>query len=69
MPSLKAYLRLDLEHEWGSASFVAAVLERLDATPAGVAIGDRDRSAVDGMLTVSRRIVGAKPGIPPDAAT
>lgn len=69
VPSLKAYLRLDLEHGWGSASFVAAILERLDATPAGVAIDDRHRSAVDGMLAVSRRIAGAEPGIPPDAAT
>jgi len=69
VPALEAYLRLDLEHEWGSASFVAAVLERLDATPAGVAIDDRDRRAVDGMLVVSRRLAGAKPEIPPDAAT
>jgi hypothetical protein len=46
VPSLKAYLRLDLEHEWGSASFVAAVLERLDDTSAGVAVDDRDRGAV-----------------------
>ena len=59
VPALKTYLRQDREHEWGSASFVAAVLERLDAAPAGVAIDDRDRSAVDGMLVVSRRIAEA----------
>ena len=69
VPSLRAYLRLDLEHEWGSASFIAAVLERLDDTPADVAVDERDRSAVDGMVVVSRRIAGAEPGIPPDAAT
>ena len=69
VPSLETYLRQDLEHEWGAASFVAAVLERLAATPAGVAIDDRDRSAVDGMLMVSRRIAETKPEIPPDAAT
>jgi hypothetical protein len=59
VPSLKTYLRQDLEHEWGSASFVAAILERLHATPVGVAIDDRDRSAIDGMLVVSRRIAEA----------
>ncbi len=53
VPSLKTYLRLDLEHQWGSASFVAAVLERLDAAPTGVAVDDQDRSAVDGMLIVA----------------
>lgn len=60
-PSLKTYLRLDLEHRWGSASFVAAVLERLDATPTGVAIDDQDRRAVDGMLTVARCLAEAEP--------
>jgi hypothetical protein len=69
LPALEAYLRLDLEHEWGSASFVAAVLERLAAAPAGVAIDDRDRSAVDGMLMVARRLAEAEPEIPPDAST
>jgi len=28
-----AYLRQDLQQQWGSASFVAAALERLDAAP------------------------------------
>jgi hypothetical protein len=32
VPSLKIYLQQDLENQWGSASFVSAVLERLDAT-------------------------------------
>ncbi len=33
MPSLMAYLRRDIEHQLGSASFVAVALERLDAMP------------------------------------
>ena len=69
VPALEAYLRRDLEHEWGSASYVAAVLERLAAAPVGVAMDDRDRSAVDGMLMVARRLAEAEPGILPDAAT
>lgn len=69
VPSLKTYLRQDLGHRWGSASFVAAVLERLDATPADVAIDDQDRRAVDGMLIVARRLAEAEPEIPPDAGT
>ena len=69
VPSLKTYLRLDLEHQWGSASFVAAVLERLEATSTGVAIDDQDRRAVDGMLTVVQRLAEVEPEIPPDAAT
>jgi hypothetical protein len=68
VPSLKSYLRLDLEHQWGSARFVAAILERLDATPAGVAIDDHDRTAVDGMLAVAHRLAEAEPQIPPDPA-
>src|SRR5215468_11087479 len=59
VPSLKTYLRQDLEHQWGSASFVAAILERLDAAPTGVAVDDQDRAAVDGMLTVARRMAEA----------
>lgn len=65
VPSLRTYLRLDLEHEWGSASFVAAVLERVDATPAGVAINDQHRSYVDGMLSVARHLAGTGPGNAP----
>ncbi|TLP57863.1 hypothetical protein FED44_20070 [Microbispora fusca] len=53
VPSLETYLRLDLESGWGSASFVAAVLERLDAAPTGVTVDDQDRRAVDGMLIVA----------------
>ncbi|GII57275.1 hypothetical protein Pth03_56640 [Planotetraspora thailandica] len=68
MPSLKTYLRLDLEHRRGSASFVAAVLERPDVTPTGVAIDDQDRRAVDGMLIVARRLAEAEAEIPLDAA-
>ena len=67
VPSLETYLRLDLEYRRGSASFVAAVLERLDAKPTGVAIDDQDRRAVDGMLTVARCLAEAEPENPPDA--
>jgi len=66
-PSLENYMRLDLEHRWGSAPFVAAALERLDATPTGVAIDDQDRRAVDGMLFVARCLAEASE-IPPNAA-
>lgn len=69
VPSLTTYLRQDLDHQWGSASFVAAVLERLDTAPTAVAIDDRDRRAVDGMLIVARRLAEAEPEIPPDTET
>jgi hypothetical protein len=62
VPSLTTYLRRDLEHGWGSASFVAAVLERLDATPTGISVDDQDRRAVDGMLFVTRCLAEAEPG-------
>jgi hypothetical protein len=68
VPSLKAYLHEHLEQRWGSASFVAAVLERLDAAPTGVEIRDQDREAVDGMLIVARRLAATEPEIPLDAA-
>lgn len=61
VPSLRTYLRQDLEHQLGSASFVAAVLERLGATPTGVAIDDQYCRAVDGMLTIARRLAEAEP--------
>ena len=54
VPALNTYLLLDLEHHWGSASFVAAVLERLAAAPSGVATDDRDRANVDRMLIVAQ---------------
>lgn len=56
VPSLRSYLQRDLEHEWGSASFAAAALERLGVVQAEVAVGDRDRSDLDHMLTVARRL-------------
>lgn len=56
VPSLTTYLRLDLEHGWGSASFAAAVLERLGVTSASAAFDDQDRRHVDSMLLVARRI-------------
>ncbi len=68
VPSLEAYLRRDFEHQLGSASFTAAVLERLGAVPAGVAIDDQHRRAVDGMLMVVGRLAAAEPEFPADAA-
>jgi hypothetical protein len=67
VPALRTYLRQDLDHRWGSASFIAAVLERLDPAPAAVAIDDQDRRGVDGMLIVARRLAEERPEIPPDA--
>jgi len=64
VPSLMAYLQLDLDNQWGSASFMAAVLERVDVTAAGVAIDDEDRQAVDGMLGIVRRLAQAAPQAP-----
>jgi hypothetical protein len=40
----------------GAGSFVAAVLERLDAAPPGVAIDDGARANVDRMLIVAQRL-------------
>jgi Family of unknown function (DUF6000) len=60
-PSLKAYLLNDIEHGWGSASYVAAILERLDAAPQGVAVSDQDRQAVQEMLAVAHRLAGGDP--------
>jgi hypothetical protein len=59
VPSLKTYLQQDLVNEWGSASFIAAALERLDAAPRGVVVDDQQRAAVDGMLGVARRMAEA----------
>jgi hypothetical protein len=56
VPSLTAYLRNDLEHGWGAAPFVAAVLERLGVRPENSAFDDQDRRNVDRMLLVARRI-------------
>jgi hypothetical protein len=66
VPALEAYLRRDVEHQLGSAAFTAAVLERLGSVPADVAVNDQDRRAVDGMLTVARRLSGAEPQSPVD---
>lgn len=66
VPSLMAYLRRDIEHQLGSASFAAAALERLDAMPASVTIDGRDRIALDGMLNIVRRLAEAAPEIPAD---
>ena len=68
VPSLAAYLQRDLEHQLGSASFTAAVLERLGAAPADVAVNDQHRVAVDGMLMVVRRMAADESGVPADAA-
>jgi hypothetical protein len=59
VPSLNTYLRQDLELQHGAAPFIAAVLERLDTAPPGVAVDDQARAAVDGMLTVARRVAEA----------
>ena len=69
MPSLRAYLRRDLERQLGCASFVAAVLERLDAAPESVAIDAGDRAAVSGLLIVARRLDEAEPETTADAVS
>jgi hypothetical protein len=61
VPSLKFYLEQDLAHRWGSAPFVSAVLERLDATPPRDAIDDQHRKAVDQMLAIARRLTEPEP--------
>jgi hypothetical protein len=66
VPSLMAYLRWDIEHQLGSASFVAAALERLDAMPTSIAIDGQDRMALDGMLNIMRQLAEAAPEIPAD---
>jgi hypothetical protein len=62
-----ACLRQDLQHQWGSASFVAAVLERLGAAPDDIAIDEDDREGLDRMLIVARRLAEASPATPPGA--
>jgi hypothetical protein len=61
VPALEAYLRRDIERQLGSAAFTGAVLERVGIVPAGIAVSDRDRRAVDGMLTVAHRLAAAEP--------
>jgi hypothetical protein len=58
VPALQAYLKQDLEHEMGAATFTAAVLERLNAAPPGVLVKERDRTALDGMLAIAGRLAG-----------
>lgn len=65
VPSLQAYLRNDLDQQWGVASFTAAVLERVGSPSSQVAVTDRDRSTVDEMLTVTRRLAEALPAPDP----
>jgi hypothetical protein len=65
VPSLNTYLRQDIHNQWGSASFIAAVLERLNAAPDDVAIEDDDREALDHMLIVARRLAEKLPAVPP----
>lgn len=60
-PSLEAYLRNDIKNGWGSASYVAAILQRLDAAPPGVAVSDQDRQAVQEMLAIADRLAGDEP--------
>jgi len=60
---------LDLEHQLGCASSVAAVLERLGAAPKGVAIDSQDRAAVSGMLIVVRHLDEAEPEATADAVS
>lgn len=59
--ALEAYLRRDIEHRLGSAAFIAAALERLGIVPAGIAVSDQDRKAVDGMVAVAHRLAAAEP--------
>jgi hypothetical protein len=66
VPALQACLRRDLERQLGAAAFTAAVLERLGSGPAGVAVNDQERRAVDGMLAVARRLGAAEPESPVD---
>jgi hypothetical protein len=65
VPALQAYLRQDLENQWGAAAFTGAALERLNAAPPGVTVEDRDRKALDGMLAVAGRLAET----PPDATS
>ena len=66
VPSLRAYLRRDIEHQLGSALFLAAALGRLDAMPTSITIDGQDRMAVEGMLNIVRRLAEAAPEIPAD---
>jgi hypothetical protein len=45
----------------GRGSFTAAVLERLDATPPGVAVENRDHDALDEMLAIASQLAEILP--------
>ena len=60
-PSLQVYLRFDNENRRGSATFVAAVLERLGDPQAGIAVDADDYRAVAAMLSVATRLAGTPP--------
>ncbi|HET9657414.1 MAG TPA: hypothetical protein VFP72_18825 [Kineosporiaceae bacterium] len=68
MPPLSARggpcLRNDPKHGYGAAGFIGAALERLGEPAARVAVADRDRSMVAGMVAVAARLADDNP--PPD---
>jgi len=56
VPSLEIYASADMAANYGSAGFVAAVIERLDADPTRLKPGDQDRESVASMLAVAARL-------------
>jgi hypothetical protein len=57
-PALTEYVERDVAHQYGSATFVASVVEDLGGTRA-VAADDQDRQALASMLVVARRLRSA----------
>ncbi|WP_028642192.1 hypothetical protein [Nocardioides sp. URHA0020] len=58
VPTLLDYIERDLERQYGSATFVAAVVEVL-GSDAPVSPEDRDRGALGSMLAVAHRLRSA----------
>jgi hypothetical protein len=56
IPALETYLRSDVSHNWGSAGFVAAAIERAGGTLEDIRPDTRDRDALEKMLSVGRRL-------------
>ena len=56
IPALRTYLDVDLQHQHGSAGFVAAMLEIVGSASPGIPITEDDRADAQKMLSVARRL-------------
>jgi hypothetical protein len=54
IPALRAYLEIDLQHQHGSAGFIAAMMETLGTVPREVTVEAKDHENAQQMLAVAR---------------